>query len=222
MSLLSGKRALIVGILNHHSIAYGIAASMQQAGAEVAFSYQDKSRKSRMAVLAKTLNASFYEPCDVTQDASIEALFDTLQKQWGTFDILVHSVAYAPSTALRGDYLENAERKDFQISHDTSSYSLTALAKQAKPLLRPRGALLTLTYLGAERVMPRYHVMGPAKASLEANIRYIAASLGPMGVRVNAISSGPVRTVAASSIQKFDELSILHNKNAPLFLKGIE
>jgi enoyl-[acyl-carrier protein] reductase I len=216
MTLLTGKRAIIFGLISRHSLAYGIAAAMKQAGAEIAFSYQNEAIAYRIKPLAATLGASFCQPCDVSQDVQISKLFTALQTHWDTFDILVHALAYAPKEQLRDDYLENTTREGFRMAHDISSYSFTALAKQAKPMLRRGGALLTLTYLGSERAVPHYNVMGVAKASLEANVRYMAKSLGPSGIRVNAISAGPVRTLAASGIKDFKKILTLHEAQAPL------
>jgi enoyl-[acyl-carrier protein] reductase I len=189
---------------------------MQKAGAEVAISYHRDAITSRVTPLANALGASFCEPCDVSQDAEIEKLFTQLQTHWGAFDILVHSIASVPTKQLTGDYLETVNREGFRMAHDISSYSLTALAKCAKPMLRRQGALLTLTYLGAERAIRHYNVMGVAKASLEANVRYIANSLGPFGIRVNAISAGPVQTIAASGIQNFKSILDFYEQQAPL------
>jgi enoyl-[acyl-carrier protein] reductase I len=217
MGLLSGKRAIIFGVLSRHSLAYGIAKAMHREGAEIALTYQNETVEARVKKLAQEeFNAHFCEGCDVTRDEEIEHLFTQLSAHWEEVDIIVHSVAYAPKAQLMGDYIEHTTREGFQIAHDVSSYSFTALAKAARPLLRQGAALLTLTYLGANRAAPNYNVMGLAKASLEANVRYMAESLGPKGIRVNAISAGPVRTLAASGIKGLNDMLRFHEKHAPL------
>lgn len=217
MGILSQKRVVIFGIVNRHSLAYGIAKAMQAEGAELAIIYQHGLLKKRMEKFAKEdLCASFCEPCDVQRDHEIAALFSKLKKHWNHIDIVVHSIAYAPKEAIQGNYIDNSTREGFRIAHDVSSYSFTALAKAAKPFMSAGGALLTLTYLGASRVAAHYNVMGLAKASLEANVRYMANCLGPEGIRVNAISAGPIRTLAASGIQDFNSMLAFHKKNAPL------
>jgi enoyl-[acyl-carrier protein] reductase I len=217
MTLLTGKRAIIFGLASRYSLAYGIAAAMRQAGAEIVLTYQSDTMGNRIKQLAEGLGASFCLPCDVTQDKEIDQLFNKLQSYWKDgIDILVHSLAYAPKEQLMDDYLTHITREGFHIAHDISSYSFAALAKRAQPLLRRKGALLTLTYLGAERAVPHYNVMGVAKASLEANVRYMANSLGPLGIRVNAISAGPIRTLATSGIKDFKNMLSLHEQQAPL------
>lgn len=217
MGILEGKRALIVGLASKRSIAYGIAAAMKAQGAELAFSYQNDRLKDRVTDMAKHFDSTMVMPCDVADDAQIIDLFEQLGQHWSELDILVHSVAYAPADQLEGDYLENINREGFAIAHDISSYSLAALARAAEPMMRkPQGAILTLSYLGAERVVPNYNVMGVAKASLEANVRYLASSLGPKGIRVNAISAGPIRTLAASGIKGFREMLDYNAQTAPL------
>jgi enoyl-[acyl-carrier protein] reductase I len=217
MGFLSGKRALIVGLLSDRSIAAGIAESMHREGAELAFTYQNEKFKERIADMAKTWDSTIVLPCDVSEDQQIASLFETLKTTWDGFDILVHSVAYAPADQLEGDYLTHVTREGFKTAHDVSSYSFAALAKAAFPLMENRqGALLTLTYLGSERTIPNYNVMGLAKASLEANVRYMAASLGPKGIRVNAISAGPIRTLAASGIKHFRKMLDYNQKTSPL------
>ncbi len=217
MAFLAGKRALIVGIASQRSIASGIAQAMHREGAELAFTYQNERLESRVRGIAEELDSSICLPCDVESDSEIEAVFSELGKQWKTLDILVHAVAFAPREALKGDYLESLDREAFRIAHDISAYSFSALAKAARPLLRDHhSALITLSYLGAERVMPNYNVMGVAKASLEANVRYMAESLGPEGVRVNAISAGPMRTLAAAGIAGFRKFLGDAANNAPL------
>lgn len=216
MSFLTGKRALIVGVASDRSIATGIAEAMHREGAELAFTYQNEKLESRVRKLAAACDSQRVFPCDVARDEDISAVFRDLRTSWDTFDILVHSVAFAPKEELEGDYLEVSTRQGFQTAHDISSYSFTALARAARPLLRSGGALLTLSYLGAERALPNYNVMGLAKASLEANVRYLAQSLGPQGVRVNALSAGPIRTLAASGIAGFRRILDYYEANAPL------
>ncbi len=203
MGFLNAKRALIVGVASNRSIAWGIAKAMHAQGAELAFTYQTERLRERVEKLAAEVDSDLCLPCDVASDEQIEAVFEQLGKRWDGLDIIVHAVAYAPREALSGDYLESVSREAFQISQDVSAYSFSALAKSGRKMLRPGGALLTLTYLGAERVVPNYNVMGMAKASLEANVRYMAAALGPQGVRVNAISAGPIKTLAAAGISDF-------------------
>ncbi len=206
MGFLNDKRALIVGVASNRSIAWGIAKAMRQQGANLAFTYQTERLRERVEKLAGEVDSDICLPCDVASDEQIDAVFQQLGRAWDSFDIIVHAVAYAPREALSGDYLDAVTREAFQISHDVSAYSFSALAKAGRKMLRPGGALLTLTYLGAERVMPNYNVMGMAKASLEANVRYMAAALGPQGVRVNAISAGPIKTLAAAGISDFRRL----------------
>ncbi|HEB77955.1 MAG TPA: enoyl-ACP reductase [Methylothermaceae bacterium] len=206
MGFMQGKRALIVGLASNRSIAWGISQAMHREGAQLAFTYQNDKLKDRVEKLAAQCGSDLTVACDVSEDGQIKGVFDYLGQHWDGLDVIVHSVAYAPRHALEGDYLDSVDREAFQIAHDISSYSFAALAKAARPMLRPGGALLTLSYLGAERVIPNYNVMGVAKASLEANVRYMAASLGPQGIRVNAISAGPIRTLAASGISNFREM----------------
>jgi len=204
MGFLDGKRALIVGVATERSIAWGIAQAMHREGAQLAFSYVNDKLKERVEPLAASLGSTLTLPLDVTVDAQIDAAFDRLKREWGHLDILVHAVAFAPREALAGGFLAATSRESFRIAHDVSSYSFTALARGAQPLMAGRqGALLTLSYLGAERSIPAYNVMGLAKASLEANVRYLAADLGPVGVRVNAISAGPIKTLSAAGIAGF-------------------
>ena len=207
MGFLNGKRALVLGIASNRSIAWGIAQAMEREGAELALTYPTERLGERVRQFTQKPNQTSCYPCDVSDDDSIDALFNALQKDWNGLDILVHSVAFAPREALAGDYIENVSRESHAVAHDISAYSVLALARAARPLMRGRAAaILTLTYLGAHRVFPNYNVMGPAKASLEANVRYIAQSLGPDGIRMNAISSGPIRTLAASGISDFRQL----------------
>ncbi|MGZ8252386.1 MAG: enoyl-ACP reductase FabI [Methylophilaceae bacterium] len=217
MGFLAGKRALIVGLLSNRSIAYGIAEAMKREGAELAFTYQIDKFQDRVTKLAADFDSSIVLPCDVSDDAQIDALFPALAKHWDGIDIIVHSVAFVPKDALDGDYLEKVTREYFRIAHDVSSYSFAALAKAALPMMLGRNAsLLTVSYLGAERTLPNYNVMGVAKASLEANVRYMAQSLGPKGIRVNAVSAGPIKTLAASGIANFDKMQGFNEKHAPL------
>jgi enoyl-[acyl-carrier protein] reductase I len=207
MGFLDGKRALIVGVATERSIAWGIAQAMHREGAELAFSYVNDKLKERVESLAASLGSTLTLPLDVTVDAQIDAAFDRLKREWGHLDILVHAVAFAPREALAGGFLAATSRESFRIAHDVSSYSFTALARGAQPLMAGRqGALLTLSYLGAERSIPAYNVMGLAKASLEANVRFLAADLGPLGVRVNAISAGPIKTLSAAGIAGFRKM----------------
>ena len=217
MGFLAGKRALIVGLLSNRSIAYGIAEAMKREGAELAFTYQTEKFEDRVTKLAGEFDSSLVFPCDVADDAQIDKLFSNLKNHWDGVDIIVHSVAFVPKEALAGDYLESVNRDYFRIAHDVSSYSFAALAKAALPMLEGRnGSLLTISYLGAERTLPNYNVMGVAKASLEANVRYMAQSLGPKGIRVNAVSAGPIRTLAASGISGFEKILGFNEKHAPL------
>lgn len=217
MGFLAGKRALIVGLLSNRSIAYGIAQAMKREGAELAFTYQIDKFQDRVSKLAADFDSTIVLPCDVAEDAQIDALFPALAKHWDGIDIIVHSVAFVPKVALDGDYLDSVTREYFRIAHDVSSYSFAALAKAALPMMLGRKAsLLTISYLGAERTLPNYNVMGLAKASLEANVRYMSQSLGPKGIRVNAVSAGPIKTLAASGIADFDKMQGFNEKHAPL------
>ena len=217
MGFLAGKRLLITGVISNRSIAYGIAKACKREGAELAFTYQGERIKDRVTEFAKEFDSSLVFPCDVGSDEEIDALFFELGKNWDGFDGLVHSVAYVPREALAGDYLDCVTRENFRVAHDISSYSFAALAKAALPMMAGRNAaLLTLSYLGAVRSVPNYNVMGLAKASLESNVYYMAQSLGPKGIRVNAVSAGPIKTLAASGIAKFGEKLDLVAKNAPL------
>jgi enoyl-[acyl-carrier protein] reductase I len=214
---LTGKRALIVGILNNRSIAYGIAKSMHQQGAELAFTYVNDQLKERVQNVATEFGSKILLPCDVSSDEQIHDLFKSLKTHWDQFDILVHSVAFAPADQLVGNYLDSVTREGFKISHDISSYSFAALGKEAYPMMEARnGAMVALTYLGSTRAMPNYNVMGLAKASLEANVRYMAHSLGPKGIRVNALSAGPVKTLAASGVSGFRKMLAHYEAVSPL------
>ena len=204
MGFLAGKRALIVGLATERSIAYGIAAAMRREGADLAVSYQNDRLKDRVLKMAEGFGATVTMPLDVGSDAEIDAAFSLIGDRWGSLDIIVHSVAYAPREQLAGGYLDSVTREGFLVAHDISSYSLAALAKAGRPLMQGRaGSLLTLSYLGAVRSVPNYNVMGVAKASLEANVRFLAADMGPQGTRVNAISAGPIKTLAAAGVSGF-------------------
>ena len=217
MGFMSGKKVLITGMLSNRSIAYGIAKAMHREGAALAFTFQGEAVKDRVVALAAEFGSDLIFPCDVTDDQQIDDLFADLGKRWDGLDGIVHSIAFAPREALSGDYLDSITRDAFRIAHDISSYSFAALAKGGLPLMTGRkAALLTLTYLGAERAMPNYNVMGAAKASLEANLRYMAFSLGPKGIRANAISAGPIKTLAAAGIGSFGKILAYNEKTAPL------
>jgi enoyl-[acyl-carrier protein] reductase I len=206
MGFLSGRRALVVGVASERSIAWGIAQAMHREGAELAFSYVNDKMKDRVEPLAQSLGSRLTMPLDVSSDSEIDAAFDLLKREWGNLDILIHAVAFAPREAVTGRFIDTS-REAFRVAHDISSYSLTALARGARPLMAGRpGALLTLSYLGAMRSIPSYNVMGLAKASLEANVRFLAADLGPEGIRVNAISAGPIKTLAAAGIAGFRKM----------------
>lgn len=206
MGFLTGKKLLITGVLSNRSIAYGIAKACHGQGAELAFSYVGERFKERITEFAADFNSSLIFDCDVGDDAQIDKLFADLSKTWPTFDGFVHSIGYAPREAIAGDFLEGFSREGFRIAHDISAYSFPAMAKAALPYLNAKSALLTLTYLGSQRTIPNYNTMGLAKASLEASVRYLAESLGPKGMRVNGISAGPIRTLAASGIKDFGKL----------------
>ena len=217
MPFLTGKHILVTGVLSSRSIAYGIATALHREGATLAFTYQNERFRERVTTLAAQFNSDIALPCDVQRDEDIVALFDALGQRWEGLDGLIHSIAYAPSEALEGDFLERFSREAFRTSQDISAASFPLLARAARPLMRGRnGALLTLSYLGAVRTMPNYNIMGLAKASLEAAVRYMAVSLGPEGTRVNAISAGPIKTVAASGIGSFGRLLAFNARNAPL------
>ena len=206
MGFLTGKKALITGLASDRSIAYGIARAMRDQGAELVLTYQGDKLKGRVEKMGADLGATAVLPLDVAEDAQIDALFNSLGEHWDQLDVLVHAIGYAPREALSGGYLDSISRDASRIAHDISAYSFAALAKAARPMLSDRASLITLTYLGAERVMPGYNVMGPAKASLEANMRFIAADLGTQGIRVNAISAGPIKTLAAAGIGGFRKM----------------
>src|SRR5438477_8305501 len=216
MAFLSGKKILVTGLLSNRSIAYGIAKVARREGAELAFTYQNERFKERVTDMARELGSEIALPCEVTSDAEIQTLFQQLGSKWENLDGLVHAIAFAPREAIEGDFLEGISRAAFATAHDISSYSFAALAKAALPLLRQNSSLLTLTYLGSERVVPNYNTMGLAKASLEAAVRYMAASLGPRGIRVNGISAGPIKTLAAAGIGGFGKILKFVEQNAPL------
>lgn len=217
MGFLNGKRILVTGVLSNRSIAYGIAQACRQQGAELAFTYVGERFKERVTEFAAELGSTIVLPCDVAEDAQIEAAIAELQSNWDGLDGLVHSIGFAPREAIAGDFLEGLSREGFRIAHDISAYSFPALAKAALPLLKGRqSSVLTLTYLGAEKVVPNYNTMGLAKASLEASVRYLATSLGPMGIRANGISAGPIKTLAASGIKDFSSILKFVESHAPL------
>jgi len=217
MGFLQGKRALIVGIASQRSIAWGIAEAMHRQGAELAFTYQNEKLRSRVEDAAAAFGSNIVIPLDVAEDAQIDAAFTELARHWDGLDTLVHSVGFAPRHALEGGFLDGLDRESFRIAHDVSVYSLAALAKAARPMMQQRnGSILTLSYLGAERALASYNVMGLAKASLEACVRYLAYNLGPEGTRVNAISAGPIKTLAAAGIANFRKMLTHVEEYAPL------
>jgi len=213
--LMAGKRGLVMGVANDHSIAWGIAKALREQGAELAFTYQGEAFGKRVRPLAGSLGSNLVLPCDVEDDSDIERVFTEIDKAWGSMDFLVHAIAYSDKEELKGRYL-NTTRRNFARTLAISCYSFTALAKQAQPLMRNGGSLVTLSYLGAERVTPNYNVMGVAKAALEASVRYLSADLGPQGVRVNAISAGPMRTLAGSAIADARFVYRWNQQHAPL------
>ena len=214
--LLKNKKILISGLANKYSIAKGIAEAMHREGAELAFTYQSERLLKNLKPIAEGLGSDILIQCDVSDDDSINSSFKELSKTWSNFDGLVHSIGFAPADQLEGDFVDVTTREGFKIAHDISSYSFTALAKAAKPMLNDSSALLTLTYLGAMQSLPNYNVMGLAKASLEANTRFLAASLGKDNIRVNAISAGPIKTLAASGVKNFRKMLSQHANRAPL------
>jgi enoyl-[acyl-carrier protein] reductase I len=217
MGFLAGKRFLITGVLSNRSIAFGIARALTREGAELAFTYQGEGVKDRVVTLATELGSDLVFPCDVANDQEISALFTECGRHWDGLDGVIHSVAFAPREALTGDLLDGLSREAFRVSHEVSAYSFPALAKAALPMMAGRnGALLTLTYLGAVRTVPHYNVMGMAKASLEASVRYLCSALGPKGIRVNGISAGPIKTLAAAGIGGFGKILKFVEENAPL------
>jgi enoyl-[acyl-carrier protein] reductase I len=217
MGFLSGKRILITGVISNRSIAYGIAKACHEQGAELAFTFVGERFQQRVTEYAAEFGSSIVLPCDVGDDSQIEATFTELVKHWDGLDGLVHSIGFAPREAIAGEFLDGLSREAFRIAHDISAYSFPALAKAARPMMQGRnGALLTLTYLGAEKAMSNYNTMGLAKASLEASVRYLASNLGPEGIRSNGISAGPIKTLAASGIKDFSSILKVVEANAPL------
>ena len=217
MGFLEGKRALITGVASNRSIAWGCAKAMKDQGAEIALSYQNEKLKGRVEKFAAELGCEVIIPLDVSTDEAIDEAFAELKTHWDTLDIALHSIAFAPKEELAGEYLDSVTREGFKIAHEISSYSFAALANACRPMMKGRnGALLTMTYLGAERVIPKYNVMGLAKASLEANVRFMADHLGSEGIRVNAISAGPIRTLASAGIGNFRKLLDAFEEAAPL------
>ncbi len=217
MGFLAGKKALIIGLASNRSIAYGIAKAFHEQGAELAFTYQGERLKERVESMAAEFNSTLTFPCDVANDAEITALFANLGKHWNKFDILIHSVAYAPADQISGDFVTSCTREGFRIAHDISAYSLIGLAQAALPMMEEtQGSILTMSYYGAEKAVPNYNVMGIAKASLEASVRYLASSLGSRGLRVNAISAGPIKTLAAAGIKDFRKIQSAYASITPL------
>jgi enoyl-[acyl-carrier protein] reductase I len=217
MPFLTGKRFLITGIISNRSIAYGIARACRREGAELAFTYVGDRFRERVTEIAREFGSERVYPCDVADDAQITGVFTELAKSWDGLDGFVHAIGFAPREAIAGDFLDGMSREGFRIAHDISAYSFPALAKAALPMMEGRNAaLLTLTYLGAERVVPNYNTMGLAKAALEASVRYLAASLGPKSIRVNGISAGPIRTLASAGIKDFGKILDMVERHAPL------
>ena len=214
--MLENKKILIAGLANKHSIAAGIAKAMYAQGAELAFTYQNERLKKNVEKIAAEVGSDLLIECDVASDESIDQMFKELSKKWETFDGFVHSIGFAPADELEGNFLDASTREGFKIAHDISSYSFTAMAKAVRPFLNPNSALLTLTYLGSIQSLPNYNVMGLAKASLEANTRFLAAALGPDDIRVNAISAGPIKTLAASGVKNFRKMLTNYANRAPL------
>ena len=212
---MAGKKGLVMGVANDRSIAWGIAKTVHDHGGQLAFTYQGEALEKRVRPLAESLGSDIVLPCDVSDDASIDATFAELKERWGGLDFLVHAIAYSDKDELKGKYVQTS-RKNFVHSLDISCYSFTAVAQRAVPMMNEGGSLLTLTYYGAERVMPHYNVMGVAKAALEASVRYLAADLGDVNIRVNAISAGPIRTLAASGIGDFRYILRWNELNSPL------
>jgi enoyl-[acyl-carrier protein] reductase I len=214
-TLLKGKRGLIMGLANNKSLAWGLSAYAAAQGAELAFTFQGEALEKRVRPLAESLGSKLVLPCDVTDMASVDAVFDTLEKEWGELDFVVHAIAYADKNELKGKYVDTS-LENFLLSMNVSCYSFTAVAKRAYPMMKNGGSMVTLSYLGAERVMPHYNVMGVAKAALEASVRYLAADLGEFNIRVNGISAGPVKTLAASGIGDFRYILKWNEYNSPL------
>ncbi len=217
MGFLKGKKILIVGLASNRSIASGVAEAMHQQGADLAFSYQNDKLKPRVEKMAAEWGSKLTFPCDLSDDVSIDQLFDAIGNHWDGIDVIVHSAAFAPGGQLDGNYVDAVNREGFSVAHDISSYSFVALAKAGRSMLQNRnGSMLTMTYLGAERALPNYNVMGLAKASLEANIRYMANALGPENIRVNGISAGPIRTLAASGVKSFRKMLTFYENATPM------
>jgi enoyl-[acyl-carrier protein] reductase I len=216
VGFLAGKKILITGMISHRSIAYGIATAMKREGAELAFAYAGEGVRERTEKYAPEFGSNIVLPCDVSKDEDIAQLFDSLKKHWPTFDGFVHAIAFAPREAISGDFLEGLTREGFHTAHDISSYSFAAMTKAALPMLNPDAAVLTLSYFGAERAVPNYNTMGVAKASLEAVTRYLAASIGPKGFRANAVSAGPIKTLAAAGIGGFGKMLAFFQDQAPM------
>ncbi len=217
MGFLKGKKALIVGLASNRSIAYGIAKAFKEQGASLAFTYQNERLQERVIEMANEFGSEIALPCDVAHDAEITHVFESLRKYWDNLDILVHSVAYAPADQIGGDFVTNATREGFKIAHDISAYSLVGLTKAALPMMKDtHGSVLTLSYYGAEKAVPNYNTMGIAKASLEATVRYLAASIGQHGLRANAISAGPIKTLAAAGIKDFRKIQNAYASITPL------
>lgn len=213
--LMEGKRGLVMGVANNRSIAYGIAKALREQGAELAFTYQGESLQRRVEPIANELGSDLVIPCDVTDADAMDALFNVIKSRWGQLDFLVHAIGFSNKEELDGRYIDTTP-SNFALTMNISVYSLTALAKRAEPLMAPGSSILTMTYYGAEKVLPHYNVMGVAKAALEASVRYLAADMGPNGIRVNAISAGPIKTLAASGIAGLREMLKWNEENAPL------
>lgn len=213
--LMAGKKGLIMGVANDKSIAWGAAKVLGEHGAELAFTYQGEAVEKRVRPLAESVNSSFILPCDVTQSESVKSVFTEIEKKWGKLDFLLHAIAFSNKDELTGRYIHTS-RENFLLSLDISCFSFTEIARYAQPLMENGGSMVTLTYYGAEKVMPHYNVMGVAKAALEASVRYLAADLGPDGIRVNAVSAGPMRTLASSAIGDFRYILKWNQYNAPL------
>ena len=203
MGFLDGKKALISGVASNRSIAFGVAQCLHREGAELAFTYQTDKLKPRVEKIAAELGSSICIPLDVSNDQNITDAFAELKQNWETFDIMIHSIAFAPMEELKGSFVESVTREGFKMAHEISSYSFASMAREAKPMLNDNASLLTMTYLGSVKSVPNYNVMGPAKASLESTVRFLAADLGPQGIRVNAISAGPIKTLAAAGVSGF-------------------
>ena len=216
MGFLANKRILVTGMISSRSIAYGVAQAMRREGAELAFTYQGERVKDRVIEMAREFGSDMIYPCDVSSDTEIDQLFTDLGRKWEKFDGFVHAIAFAPREALDGEFLDGFSREAFRVAHDISSYSFPAMAKAAQPYLNDKASILTLSYLGAVRTMPHYNVMGMAKASLEASVRYLAMELGRKGIRANGISAGPIKTLAAAGIGDFGKLLSYNAKHAPL------